>query len=50
MIEKMLMYFPEHINHQKLDDVYTPLHVAVANGHHELVELIVQQVRTGSTL
>ena len=35
--------FPQHVNMQK-DDGYTPLHVAVANNHPDIAELLVQQV------
>ena len=40
----MLMYFPEHINLQKVDNGYSLLHVAAANGRLCAAELIAQQV------
>ena len=44
IVERMLMHFPEHINFQKEDDGYSPLHVAVANKHLDVLELFLQQV------
>ena len=45
-IERMLMYFPEHINLQKEDDGYSLLHIAAANSSTciSTVELIARQV------
>ena len=42
----MLMHFPEHINLQKHDDGYFPLHVAVANNSIDIAELLLQQVHS----
>ena len=38
------MYFPQHINLQKEDDGYSLIHMATANGRHEVLELLLQQV------
>lgn len=44
------MYFPEHINLQKADDGYSSLHIAVANKHCDVAELLVQQVNMSCKL
>ncbi|CAI8023106.1 E3 ubiquitin-protein ligase mib1 [Geodia barretti] len=43
IVEKILMYFPQHINLQKEDDGYSLIHMATANGRHEVLELLLQQ-------
>ncbi len=43
-VERMVAHHPDMINIQKVEDGYTPLHVAVANNQPAVAEFLSQQV------
>lgn len=47
-MEQFMNRYPEHINVRKLDDGHTPLHIAAANDHLDIVDLLASMVTMGS--
>lgn len=45
-VERIVTYFPQHINLQKCDDGHTPLHAAVATNKLDVVHFLLTQVHT----
>ena len=44
----MVAYFPQHINLEKCDDGYTPLHSAVINNRVDVAHFLMAQVSYSS--
>ena len=43
-MEQFMARFPEHVNMVKADDGHTALHIAAANDHLDMVQLLASMV------